>query len=169
MSEIRFTVHGVPAPQGSKRAFVRAGHAVMQESSGDRIVSWRQDVKAAALAVRPPEPIAGPVDVRVVFLFARPKGHYRTGRHADRIRPSAPEWPANRGTGDLEKLVRATFDPITAARVWLDDSQVIRVTATKQYTHRGGPLGALIWITPLTPPPGPLGEDGPAGDESETP
>ena len=50
---LAFTVHGLPSPQGSKRGIPvkRAGGRVgvaLVESAGDRVKTWRQDVRAAA-------------------------------------------------------------------------------------------------------------------------
>jgi Holliday junction resolvase RusA-like endonuclease len=46
------TVHGTPAPQGSKHGFVRGGKVAMVESS-QKVKPWRQDIKHAALAALP--------------------------------------------------------------------------------------------------------------------
>ena len=138
---LRIRVHGTPAPQGSKRAFVNrhTGKASVVEMS-KRVTPWREAVKAASLTAlgrplgvwgEPHEPIAGPVVVYVTFLLARPKGHYGTGRNADVLRDSAPKYPAVKP--DLDKLIRSTLDALTEARVWTDDSQVVRVTAEKRY------------------------------------
>ena len=158
-------VYGTPAPQGSKR---HVGHGVMVESSR-RVKPWREDVKAAAetaiveweqhrpwiVSHRPAalpsgvgrrwEPIAGPVEVTVTFRFARPAGHYGTGRNADAVRPSAPAHPTG-GKGDIEKLVRAVHDALTAAGVWRDDAQVVRLNAAKVWCHKGERPGAVIGV-----------------------
>lgn len=126
-------VAGYPTPQGSKRAFVQHGRAMMTESSGDRLRSWRQDVKAAAIAVRPSTPLDAPLAVLIDFRFPRPKSHFRTGANAHLLRDAAPAYPANRATGDIEKLVRSTHDAITAAGVWTDDSLVALLSASKRY------------------------------------
>lgn len=147
-------VYGTPAPQGSKR---HVGHGVMVESSR-RVKPWREDVKAAAETAiveweqhrplpsgvgRRWEPITGPVEVTVTFRFARPAGHYGTGRNADTVRPSAPAHPTG-GKGDIEKLVRAVHDALTAAGVWRDDAQVVRLNAAKVWCHKGERPGATI-------------------------
>lgn len=119
---LNVTVHGSPAPQGSKR---HVGRGIMVESSR-RVKPWREAVKEAILRALGEEgpPVGGPVGARVIFTFSRPK--------------SAPKrrrlWPTTRTSGDVDKLLRATFDAITdAGVVWQDDSQVVHVTAEKVY------------------------------------
>lgn len=122
---ITITVHGRPAPQGSKR---HVGNGIMIESS-KAVKPWREDVKNAGLAAmgwgsRPC--LDGPLSVSMVFYFPRPASHYGTGRNATRLRPSAPIAPHM--PPDLSKLARATEDALTDARVWRDDSRVIEYT-----------------------------------------
>ena len=137
MSEIAITVHGTPAPQGSKHAIVRGGRAHLIESSHDRVKSWRQAVVDAALA-EDRQQIAGPAEVDVTFRLKRPKSHYRTGRNAHLLRDTAPVYPA--GMPDLDKLLRATMDALTAAGLWADDAQVVKVTAAKTYGQPGADI-----------------------------
>jgi Holliday junction resolvase RusA-like endonuclease len=155
---ITITVHGQPAPQGSKRAFairgrggVPTGRVAVIESSHDRVKSWRQAVLDATLHATGGEmsPLAGPLAVAMVFILRRPKAHYRTGRNAHLLRDSAPIRPL--GAPDLSKLARATEDALTDAVLWFDDAQVV------QYDHlakvwAGGELapGARITVRRVT-------------------
>lgn len=142
-----FTVHGTPAPQGSKRAFNHNGRVVMIESGHERVRTWREDVKQAALkemSERGAETYTGPVAVEVRFYLPRLKAHYRTGKNAHLLRDDAPLYVAKKP--DIDKLLRATLDALTAAGVWADDSQVAKVTATKTYLELAG---ADIIVDPL--------------------
>lgn len=145
-------VHGEPAPQGSKKAFVnrKTGRANLVEAS-KKVRPWRQAVQAAALEavqeVRPGRaagPLWGPdhpLTVRITFSMKRPRSHYGTGKKANTIKPTAPDYPAV--TPDLDKLVRSTLDGLGEAGVWHDDSRVVRLTAVKLY----GPIpGAHITV-----------------------
>jgi crossover junction endodeoxyribonuclease RusA len=58
----------------------------------------------------------------MVFSFARPKSHYRTGRNAHLLRDGIPGQPMS--APDLSKLARATEDALTDAGVWTDDARV---------------------------------------------
>lgn len=153
---VQIRVLGRPAPQGSKRAFVyrpKGGgpvKAAVIESSHDRVKSWRQAVLEAASAVKAWPKLAGPLEVSMVFVMSRPKGHYRTGRNAHLLRDSAPAYPD--GKPDLSKLCRSTEDALTDAGIWGDDAQVVRYDLlAKAYESAAlGLPGVLISIWPLT-------------------
>lgn len=134
-------VYGRPAPQGSKR---HVGRGVMVESS-KAVKPWREAVKHAVLDAGCRHR-RGPVEVHLTFYLPRPRSHYRTGRHAHELRPSAPPWPAVRP--DLDKLARATCDALTDAGAVADDACIVGLTATKVWaTWR--PPGARIQIAPM--------------------
>ena len=145
MTTLHFTVHGMPAAQGSKR---HVGKGVMVESS-KKVKPWRQDVAAAALrAVEDEhgfEQFTGPVEVDIDFFFARPKSHYGTGRNAGTLKTNAPIFVATRP--DIEKLERSTHDALTTAGVWRDDALVVKHTGSKRYGIR--PC-AVITVTEVT-------------------
>jgi Holliday junction resolvase RusA-like endonuclease len=49
---------------------------------------------------------------------------------------------------DLDKLIRAVADSLTDAKIYADDSRIVRITAQKVYAdHRGS--GALIRVNTL--------------------
>lgn len=133
-------IPGTPIPQGSSRAFVRGGRAVVT-SANPRLRSWRLDAAAAIQAAMDGRaPLDGPISVRVFFYFARPDSHY--GKRG--LLPSAPEYHTVRP--DLDKLVRAILDALTEAGAIRDDSRVASVTAWKGWT--AGRPGALVtWMT----------------------
>lgn len=132
---VTITVHGHPAPQGSKSAF-RNQHTgrIQQVESSKRVKPWRQDVKHAALDTIDNlpgwTPLDGPLAVAMTFTFARPKGHWRTGRNAHLLRPSAPARP--HGIPDLSKLARSTEDALTGI-VWADDARIVTEQLAKHY------------------------------------
>lgn len=142
-------VVGTPAPQGSKRAFVVNGRAVMAESS-KKVKPWRQDVTAAVmnLMAETPgfEPYAGPVRVDITFYLPRPRYHFRTGKHANELRPNAPTYVDKKP--DKDKLERATCDALTSSGVIRDDAQIAAGYTEKRYADAA--TGARITITPLT-------------------
>lgn len=165
-AEVNLTVHGQPAPQGSKmarpiykgkgadRQFT--GKVAQVESSKSGVDAWRGDVKDAARAFLDRTaglPLDGPLAVSMVFTFARPDSHFGTGRNAGVVKPSAPPWPAV--MPDLSKLVRSTEDALTAAGVWRDDSRVVQYRTLAKTYPGGHPLalpvpGARIWVWRLS-------------------
>ena len=132
MTTLTFHCDGLPQPQGSAKAFVRGGHAVIT-SANVHLRPWRAAVTAAAAEARgDAATIAGPVFVTLAFTFPRPAGHY--GKRG--LRGTAPEFPATRP--DLDKLVRACADALTDAGVWRDDAQVVEINASKEYGEHPG-------------------------------
>jgi Holliday junction resolvase RusA-like endonuclease len=130
---VAFKVRGVPAPQGSKRAFVVNGRAVLTEASA-KVKPWRQDVKAAAEeALNGREPLTGPVEVRVTFVLPRPASAPKA-----RFLPDV--------TPDLDKLARSSMDALTAAGVFDDDKRVCDLHIRKVY---GIVPGAEFLIQPI--------------------
>ena len=134
--ELRLTivVHGRPAPQGSKKY---AGHrrnsasgrisAVLVEQS-KRVKPWRALVTAAtreAIATGGAnyQPLDGPLEAEVVFTVRKPASAPKRRR----------TWPTTRDSGDLDKLLRSTFDGIADGQAVVDDARIIRVTATKTF------------------------------------
>lgn len=157
MPDIQITVHGIPAPQGSKK-FVghnRAGRGVLVESS-KKVKPWRAAVAAAAALVRPAAPLDGPLVADMVFTMPRPKGHYGTGRNAGVLKTRYAEAVPDR-TPDLSKLVRSTEDALTDAGVWADDARVVAYgRLAKVYTGSPGPdaldvPGAVIRVRTYVP------------------
>lgn len=154
MPTLVILVAGTPAPQGSKR---HVGGGRMVEAS-KRVPAWREAVRHnTELAAERHEwiPADGAVTVTVVFTMPRPRGHYGTGRNAQRLRNAAPAEPL--GPPDLDKLARATLDGLTDSGTITDDARVTHLTAVKCYP--GGDLdaldtpGAAIVITTDEAPP----------------
>lgn len=123
-------VRGTPVPQGSmtcvgagmrtnKKGKQVAAHNV-QPSNKDDLHPWRIQVAAAARLAK--EKFGAfishdPVRVDLTFTFARPKSVTR-------------DWPSV--YPDVDKLMRAVLDGLTAGEIWGDDGQAI---------------GGLIWKT----------------------
>lgn len=119
---VDFWVPGAPASQGSKRAFVAGGKAVIVEDCA-RNRSWRLDVAAAAAAAMGPGPaFTGPVILSAQFHFPRPGAHFGSGRNAGCLRATAPRYPGRKP--DLSKIVRALEDALTGI-VYRDDAQIV--------------------------------------------
>lgn len=122
---ITITVHGLPAPQGSKK---HLGNGVMVESS-KKVKPWRQDVKAAAIQAMSETDggwvrLDGPLAVAMTF----------TVRDLPSSRPSW--WPTGvrwsktlmwrpASMPDLSKLLRSTEDALTDSGTWKDDARVV--------------------------------------------
>jgi len=121
-------VVGVPAPQGSKKSI---GNNRFVETS-KKLPAWRKAVREAAEKVVV-ETLTGPVGVEVVFFMPRPAS-------VKRLLPTVPP--------DCDKLIRSTFDSLTNACVWTDDSLVVEIKASKKYADTREP-GCELTITAL--------------------
>ena len=136
---IAFVVAGIPATKGSARAVKSrsTGRALLLSSTSAKheraLKSWAHAVGWAArqaMAGRPP--IAGPVEVRCVFWL--PKA--RTSKLA------TPR-------GDLDKLLRATWDAMTGI-VFVDDVQVADAgKSCKWFASGKREPGAMIEIASI--------------------
>lgn len=128
---VTFSVPGVPAPQGSKTVGrTKAGANYVREDN-PQTEPWRNAVASyarAAMAGRPP--LDGPLRLVVAFAFARPRSHYRTGKHAGELKPTAPVHCDKRP--DLDKLLRAIGDALTGTAV-VDDAAFVELAASKRY------------------------------------
>lgn len=139
---MQIRVYGAPAPQGSKRAFRSGGkpdgRIVVLESSAVKVRTWRADVKdaaeqALARAGKGALNAPVPVELAIMFLMPRPKSARNGAKPVKRP--------------DLDKLIRSTLDALKSGGVYGDDSQVITLTAGKEYATDANSPGALIEVS----------------------
>ena len=143
-------VRGKPAPQGSKVSF---RNVYMKEAS-QFLMPWRNQIVSACIEqkINNGEIIEQPVEIFIDFLFHRPQAHYGTGRNERNLKPSAPQYPTTRTTGDIDKLCRSTLDGLSVPSGGIllkDDSLVVRLKAVKSFATKGGFQGAFIHIWKL--------------------
>lgn len=120
---IAFSVEGKPIQQGSMRTF---NNRIVHNKSKE-LMAWRDQVgQAAHLAGC--SPIQGAITISMRFRYLRPKSVIRT-------QPTVPP--------DLDKQIRSILDALTGI-AYVDDSQVVQITATKEYQ---GTQGVDIVIT----------------------
>jgi Holliday junction resolvase RusA-like endonuclease len=97
-------------------------------------VKEARNVLSAHLAVhKPDKPMAGPVSLRVLWLFPKGKSH-KNG-----------EWRTTKpDTDNLQKLLK---DCMTRCGFWNDDAQVVREVAEKRWADE--PSGIYIEVEEL--------------------
>jgi Holliday junction resolvase RusA-like endonuclease len=154
---VEFEVHGTPAPQGSKSAFLtslaivrpyprvvrcpgcnvplRGSFRLVEAAKG--VAEWRKAVaQHARIAMRGRVPMRGALIGYVDLAVGRPKNHYRTGKStAHLLKPDSPDEPVSYGgghEGDLSKLLRATEDAMSGI-VWADDGQVVEYSRLRMH------------------------------------
>ena len=121
---VRFTVYGTPVPQGSSKAFVVKGRAIVT-SDNKQLRPWRAEVAHAAReAWEGRAPLDEPVAVFAFFTLARPASRPKRDKYPDR-KP------------DLDKLIRGLLDGLTGPLL-KDDARVVRLICDKVYV--GDPL-----------------------------
>ena len=145
MVELR--IRGLPAPQGSKK---HVGRGILVESS-KRVKPWRTDIVTQSWDQYKSEPMTGPLEVEIIFWFPRPVAHYRTalGKRTNTIKDNAPTHTTSAFDGDIDKVVRATLDGLSAKAggcVIKDDSLVVKLSCEKRYVTRTEGCGALIRV-----------------------
>jgi Holliday junction resolvase RusA-like endonuclease len=116
IERLTFWVEGTPVPQGSHSVF--NGHVV---DSNKGLKGWRGLVTGAALtALAGRDGFAKEDEVYVLLDFYMPRG-----RTVKRRRPTVKP--------DLDKLVRAILDALTASHMWVDDGQVVSIHTQQFY------------------------------------
>lgn len=138
----KFFVAGVPAPGGSKKAFIVNGRAHVTDDC-KRNAPWRNSVSMFAASAHQGDPFSGPICLDVEFVMPRIKAHFKTGKHAGMLKPGAPS--RHTVKPDATKLLRALEDALTGI-CWRDDAQVCVQRVTKRYGDR---VGARVEVTCL--------------------
>jgi crossover junction endodeoxyribonuclease RusA len=134
---VEFFVAGIPIQQGSSRAFVVKGRAVITSDTRRGLKDWRSDI--AFEARRHFTTLwQGPVAIDVTFVMPRPKSLAKKYE-----RP----WQTTRP--DADKLLRALFDSLKGV-AYLDDAQVAMVTLCKVTAAVGEQSGAQITMREMT-------------------
>lgn len=121
-----YTIDGTAIPQGSK-AISRAGF--MYESNKN-LKAWRKHVTETLTKQHKGKQLLGALAVRITVKFARPK---TVTRKNVTVKP------------DVDKLARAILDSGTDAGIWGDDSQIIDLRITKDYTTYASQVQVAIW------------------------
>ena len=135
---------GVPRAGGSKIAGIgsRSGRLFVRPAS-PLTAEWRSACSVAANVAFCGTLLTCPLHVEYIFLFPRPKSHFRTGKKASLLRLDAPVFVSCKP--DLTKLVRSTEDAMTGI-IWKDDAQVVSSTAHKRYCLSTESAGANVRI-----------------------
>lgn len=121
-----YKIDGTAIPQGSK-AISRAGF--MYESNKN-LKAWRKHATETLTKQHKTDTLQNALAVRISIKFTRPKTVTR--KHVT-VKP------------DVDKLARAILDSATDAGIWRDDSQVVDLRITKDYTTYASEVQVAIW------------------------
>jgi Holliday junction resolvase RusA-like endonuclease len=143
---LRFTVIGVPIPQGSMKSFVvrrKRDGKMIATTTGDNPLTkgWRQVIaETAARELRQAQYrglyFTGAVEFDVTFWLPRPL-KYLSGKYAGAAVPHLTR-------PDVSKLLRAAEDALSQI-VWGDDSQITDLHGRKRYcAYREQPRADIL-------------------------
>jgi Holliday junction resolvase RusA-like endonuclease len=128
-------VPGKPRGKGRPR-FSKGGH-VYTDKETVSYENWvaervREFTKGELLYPRPT-----PVVVEVLVNLAKPKS-----------KSQYVWWVVTRP--DLDNIVKSILDGLNRSNVWEDDSQVVRISASKTYAARGEEPGVIVGVKGLS-------------------
>jgi Holliday junction resolvase RusA-like endonuclease len=134
VSLIELAIVGNPVPQGRPR-FARVGKFVRTYDPKES-AAWKDSIKLQAISLLRDnyadwQLISGPVNLNCEFYINRPASVSVKKRPEPTVKP------------DLDNLLKAVKDALKGI-VWVDDSQVTRLSAMKIYS---GTPGVRIAIT----------------------
>ncbi len=124
---IQFTLplQAIPVQTGGKRLMIRGGRPLFFKDK--RTERYYKAIAAFAARYVPAEPLAGPLEVGLVFVMARPKRLMRKADPEDRIWcPVRPDW---------DNLCKGVCDGLQG--FWLDDAQIVLAKVEKLYAAKG--------------------------------
>lgn len=131
MTSFMCYVPGKAAPQGSKKAFVINGRAVLVDASGGN-KAWRRLVTETIIADSGYIRYTGPVNVSLTFWMEKAKSNKTT------LMAQKP---------DIDKLARSVLDAMTDSEIIEDDARVIYLTITKRWAEPDDYMpGVLIHV-----------------------
>ncbi len=113
-------VNGIPKAQPRPR-MASNGHVYNPDSAD----AWKEEIKVAFLSCRR-QTITGPVRLTVRFSLPSPKGMEITkGVTTPHVKKP-----------DVDNLLKAVMDSLTAVKVWMDDAQVFETVTGKYYAGK---------------------------------
>lgn len=168
MLDVRFFVPGTNVPKGNHAAFPIARArcdeckpgkkcarrncfggtivgTVVTDDKDKELKAWEEFIRFHAISARNAQvsriaPPHEPVEVRLVFLIARPDGHWTT---KNQLSAEGTRRPMPSVKPDWDKLSRATADALKGALVE-DDAQIVVANVAKVYASYGQRSGVVI-------------------------
>lgn len=129
-------VVGEPKAQPRPRAFAHktGGKYTARVYSDATAEGWKNQIAVSARdAGLDGILMEGPVAIQVHCYFTRPKSHYRTGKNSIFLKEAHQE-VRKINKPDLDNVMKAVKDCLTALGAWQDDCQVCHETISKEWT-----------------------------------
>lgn len=143
---ISFFVSGEPKAQPRPKAFARkfGDKWMARVYDAGTAEHWKSQIAVAAKPFLPPSPLAGPVELELMFIFQRPKSHYGTGKKSAVLKNGSEYFHTKKP--DVDNLFKSTVDAMTILGMWGDDKQIACTRIVKTY---GNNPGCAVKIKPL--------------------
>ena len=139
---VLFTVHGTPAPQGSK---IRTRYGMREAST--KLMPWREAIVSQIIRDGLNDTLLdGPLTVRAVFMFPRPKAHFGVKSGVPYLKDTAPRFKTT--APDLDKLCRSLGDALTQSGLITDDDRIARWETEKRYCNGPERPGVFVEVMP---------------------
>ena len=118
-------VEGTPKPQkrhrtSSKNGFTRSYDPSAKDKGIFEKVLLQHNIKK----------LKGAISISLTFYMKRPKHHYRTGRHKNKLKAKSPVLHVNKP--DIDNLIKFVLDCGNNI-LWEDDSTICQIEAVKRY------------------------------------
>jgi Holliday junction resolvase RusA-like endonuclease len=141
---MRLVIPGVPVPAGRARATVIGGHARVY--SPNPTVEYVERIRYAfQQSGEQAFPRDVPLTLEACYWLPRPRSHFGTGRNADRLKDTAPEWHTKKP--DYDNLMKLTLDGLRYY-AFHDDSQIAEVYGWKRYGEQKAEIQLVPCLTP---------------------
>jgi len=133
---ITFEVIGIPKPQARPRVFVNKGKVFAHSPK----TSYFESVKTNAYEqrIKTNRQLSGALELNIFFELPYPKSMSKKKRTENVFVITRP---------DIDNYIKAVMDAINNSGLWIDDSQVVGLKASKYYTS--GIPKTIIKITEL--------------------
>jgi Holliday junction resolvase RusA-like endonuclease len=119
---IKFTVNSVPIAQPRQRHGVVNGFVRNYTPSDHPVVAFKSYVKWSCKMAFSGAPLTGPLSMRLIFVFPRPKNKiYKNKPMIREWKPSKPDW---------DNLGKSVCDALNQL-LYVDDSQIVCTEVSK--------------------------------------
>ena len=133
---MKIFVSGEPIAQPRVKVSTKGGFARAYTERDHPIHAYKQAIRLAYINAGG-EVLEGPVEIRIVCWFDRPKGHSKKQRQHQEPKTKKP---------DLDNVGKAILDALNEI-AYNDDGQVYRLTVEKWYVGPYDVIGTIIEVT----------------------
>ena len=127
---IRFIINTAPTAQARPRHAVRSGFSVTYKSEQKK--TNEQTLEALIAPYAPKEPFNNAVSINFTAYIPVPQSFSKKKKELARANKIFPTKKP-----DIDNLCKQLLDTLTRLNFWLDDKQVVEISAKKMYAEHG--------------------------------